>query len=119
MSSPTQRSLAHLRKNGWTVCVVEKWNQFAHVRQDAFGFGDLLAMFFATVGDGSLCVRRIALVQATSDNGGNMAKRRAKILSLTTYQEWRNAGGVVLLHAWGKKGARGKRKRWTLREEIL
>ena len=37
MSSPTQRSLQHCRKNGWIAGVVEKWNQYARIRQDLFG----------------------------------------------------------------------------------
>jgi hypothetical protein len=35
--SPTQRSLAHLRRLGYQARVVERWNPFARVRQDLFG----------------------------------------------------------------------------------
>ncbi len=27
--------------------------------------------------------------------------------------------GLVFLHGWGKQGPRGKRKTWTLKEEVL
>lgn len=117
--SPTQRSLAHLRKEGWTVCVVEKFNSFCKIRIDAFGFGDLLAIRPATTDCTGAKIAQIALVQATADNGGHMANRRTKILSLAESAEWKRAGGIILLHAWGKKGARGERKTWQLREEIL
>lgn len=42
--SPTQLSLKHYRKLGWTVEVVERWNPHARIRQDLFGFIDLIAI---------------------------------------------------------------------------
>ena len=42
--TPTQRSLAYLREQGYTVAIVERWNPFARIRQDLFGFVDLLAI---------------------------------------------------------------------------
>lgn len=42
--TPTQRSLCKLRADGWLVAVVERWNPYARVRQDLFGFADLLAI---------------------------------------------------------------------------
>lgn len=44
MTSPTQRSLAHLRSLGYRVAVVERWNPHARIRQDLFGVLDLLAV---------------------------------------------------------------------------
>ena len=63
MTSPTQRSLAHLRALGYRVAIVERWNPFARIRQDLFGVLDLLA-----VKDGE-----ILGVQVTS--GSNVAAR--------------------------------------------
>ena len=42
--TPTQRSLKYLREQGYTVAIVERWNAFAKIRQDLFGFIDLLAI---------------------------------------------------------------------------
>ncbi len=42
--SPTQRSKKYLEELGYRVAVVEKWNQWAKVRQDLFGCIDLLAI---------------------------------------------------------------------------
>tara|TARA_R110000868_G_scaffold314859_1_gene575789 strand:- start:524 stop:832 length:309 start_codon:yes stop_codon:yes gene_type:complete len=42
--TPTQRSLAYLREEGYLVAIVEHWNPFARIRQDLFGFIDLLAI---------------------------------------------------------------------------
>ena len=42
--SPTQLSIRHLKENGYLVSVVEKWNPFVKIRQDLFGFIDVLAI---------------------------------------------------------------------------
>ncbi len=42
-TSPTQRSLALLRKQGWSAYVVERWVAQARKRIDVAGFGDILA----------------------------------------------------------------------------
>lgn len=107
-SSPTQLSLAHLRAHGWTVCVVEKFNHFAKIRQDAFGFGDLLACRKAG---------EISLIQTTTSN--NMRDRKIKVIAAPEFWKWKSAGGLVFLHGWAKRGPRGRRKLWTLTEERL
>lgn len=118
-SKPTQRSLAYLRKNGWTVCIVEKFlparggMPFPR-RIDAFGFGDLLACRKDCFG---LHPKQIALVQTT--DASSFSKHKAKILAIPEFQKWKAAGGIVLLHGWRKGGARGERKTWQLREEVL
>ena len=43
-TSPTQRSLKYLRDQGYTVAITEKWNSYAKVRQDLFGFIDMIAI---------------------------------------------------------------------------
>jgi len=112
-TSPTQRSLKYLRDCGWIACVVEKYNRFAKVRQDAFGFGDILACRVIRLSQ----LRQIALVQTTTAT--HMSDRKKKILSLPTYLDWKTAGGLIILHGWSKKGPRGKRKTWEVVEEIL
>ena len=42
--SPTSRTLAVLREQGYTVAIGEKWNPHARIRQDLFGFIDILAI---------------------------------------------------------------------------
>lgn len=101
--SPTTRSLRYLRSQGWEVCVVEKWNPHAKIRQDAFGFGDLLA-YHAEGG--------VALVQTTSRS--NMAARRTKIRESEHAAGWLAAGGRILLHGWHKSG-----RRWQVKDEEI
>jgi hypothetical protein len=131
-SKPVQRSLAHLRANGWTVCIVEKWipargSMKFGIRLDAFHIGDLLACRPRLVskhwdGNGQLLdshhitENTIALVQCCSTD---FAKHKEKILGIPEFAVWKAAGGEVILHSWVLKGPRGKRKTYQLREEFL
>ena len=87
--TPTQRSLKYLRKRGWRVAVTEHWNAFAHVRQDLFGFGDLLAVY---------PTEKPMLVQTTTR--GNMQARIEKILSLPSCIDVLRGGFVIAVHGW-------------------
>lgn len=114
----TQRTLDALRTNGWSTHVVEKWITIPNIpgggkRIDAFNFGDILAMR-APVGDlpGS-----IALVQVCP--GASHAQHKAKILAIPEFQIWKQAGGRVFLVSWAKRGPRGEKKRWVMREDEL
>ena len=103
--TPTQRSLAKLRADGYFVAVVEKWNPHVRIRQDLFGFADLLGF----KGD------EVLLVQTTS--GSNVASRVAKIAGLPVATAWLNGRNHrVIVHGWRKAGPRGGRKTWQCRE---
>lgn len=116
-TSPTQRSTKYLRDHGCIVCRVEQRLHMPKspfpITKDAFGFGDLLA---ALPAEGEV-EGEIALVQVTS--GSNHNARKEKIAAEPLAAKWKEAGGMILLHSWARKGPRGKRKLWTLREEIL
>lgn len=101
-TSPTQRSLKLLRDAGYQAAVLERWNQFAHVRQDLWGFGDLIAAKASQ--NGSI------LIQTTTTE--NMSARIAKILAINEARVWLLAGNQIIVHGWAKRGARGKRKLW-------
>jgi hypothetical protein len=103
MSSPTQRSLARLKSDGWTVCIVEKYIPMIKQRKDAFGFGDLLACKIGQPG--------ALLVQTTS--GSNAANRANKIFGIAEAGIWLAAGNRIVVHGWAKRGPRGKRKVWS------
>jgi hypothetical protein len=105
MSSPTQRSLAKLRAEGWLVAITEHWNQYARVRQDLFGFIDLLAVR----GNETLAV------QTTS--GSNVSARLEKIRATQAASLWlESPTRKIVIHGWRKVGERGKRKLWECRE---
>jgi len=89
------------------VAKTEHWNHYARIRQDLFGFGDTMALSPTTYNDA-------LLIQTTT--GAHRAARVAKILANAHLP-------IVLRHlrvevwSWSLKGARGKRKLWTLRRE--
>lgn len=103
-TSPTVRSLKLLRENGYTAQVVERFNPYARIRIDLFGFIDICA-----IKDGE-----IVGVQTTS--ASHLSARYKKILEIPEAVIWLKANGRILLHGWGKKGARGKRKLWQTKE---
>lgn len=115
--TPTQRTLALLRENGWEACVVEKWVSFARIRVDAFGWGDILAYFNAKAtgktseGPNFLPAMGVALIQTTTAN--NLSAREAKMRDSPHLWGWLRAGGHALLIGWAKRGPRGRRKCWT------
>lgn len=108
MSSPTQRSKAHAQSLGYTVAIVERWNPFAKVRQDLFGFGDLLCMKQG---------EPLLLVQTTST--GNMASRIKKIEGLEASKVWLSTGNKIEVWGWAKRGDKGKRKVWTIKKAVF
>ena len=109
MTSPTQRALADLRSAGFLVHIAERWNPFAKIRQDAFGFADLIAIDK----EGS-----VTFVQVTS--AANVAARRDKVAANLAAQRIA-LGGKSFVEVWGygKRGPRGKRKTWTAQRWLL
>lgn len=104
MMSPTTRSLTLLRKDGYIAWVVEKYNVFAHVRIDLFGFIDIVAIHPK--------IKGVLGVQSTTV--GNMSKRISKIKSIPTHALWLSTGNSIQVHGWAKKGKVGKRKLWQV-----
>lgn len=112
--SATQRTLKELRKNGWTCGIVEKWNQFAHIRQDLFGFIDIVAMKPG---------HQILAVQCTT--GAHHPEHKAKILAEPRALIWLKAGGRIDLVSWAKHkkvgidGKKTKQDVYTMRVEPI
>lgn len=103
--SPTSRTLEVLRQKSGAVQIVEKWNPFAGIRQDLFGCIDIVYCNRET--------RKIIGVQATSDTNHNA--RINKSCAEPRLVEWLKCGGEFEVWSWGKRGARGKVKKWTSR----
>ena len=109
-ASPTQRTLEHCRKLGWDAGVVERWNPHARIRHDLFGFVDIVAIDQCS---------RVHMIQATST--ANMQARINKIEddeNMARIARALGAHGVVEVWGWAKRGAKGKRKTWTLRRAV-
>lgn len=103
-TSPTQLTLKRLRSAGWSCAIGEKWNAFAKIRQDLYGFGDIL------------CCKRGCpklLVQCTSLS--NVSSRKLKILANEVADIWTDGGrDRVEVWGWVKKKSRWDVKRFLL-----
>lgn len=97
--SPTQLTLRHFRRLGYTAEVTERWNPFAKIRQDLFGCIDVLV-----VGHGETIG-----VQCTSK--ANISSRAKKIAEADAVADLREADWKLLVQGWYKVG-----NRWHYRE---
>jgi hypothetical protein len=97
-SSPTKRTLALLRAEGFTAAVVERWNPHAWVRQDLFGLFDLLAVHPDRPG--------VLGVQCTSTD--HQAQRMAKALKVPALRTWLAAGNRAEIWGWKKSRRSGR-----------
>lgn len=102
--SPTARSLEFLRENGYTAQVVEKWNPWAKIRQDLYGFIDIVAMKPGEQG--------VLGVQATTK--AHQTNRMGKAKASDNLSIWLGCGNRFEVWGWAKQGARGERKIWQL-----
>lgn len=104
MASPTSRTLEWLRKQRLEAQVVERWNQWAKIRQDLFGIIDIVS-----VGQSA----PISGWQATAMSC--LSARVKKAMEEPRLIEWLRSGGRFYCIGWGKRGGRGKRKGWAHR----
>jgi hypothetical protein len=100
--TPTQRSLALLREEGYTVAIVEKWNPHVRIRQDLFGFIDLLAI-------------RKGETLAVQTTSTGVSSRIKKIMESDYLPKVRDAGWRIIVHGW-RKNSKG---RYVLRVEDI
>lgn len=122
--TPTARSLQWFRKMGIAAGVVERRLPKCFTTVDLLGFIDMVACIPATEGSFRFSEEGVDVyqadaghilgVQVTSD--GNLSARVRKIVEDCPHaRDWLESGGRIVVHGWGKKGAAGKRKLWTLR----
>ena len=99
-TSPTQRSLALLRAQGYTAEVVERWNPHSRTRHDLFGFVDILAIGYG----------HTLAVQTTTRS--NMNARIRKIEESEHLPELIRSEWLIHVHGWAKN-SKGE---WTLKK---
>ena len=92
--SPTKRSLEYLREKGYLCSIVEHWNSFARIRQDLWGWADILAI-------------RKDEVLAVQVTASAVSERIKKIEASPTLGIVREAGIRIEIHGW-RKNAAGK-----------
>lgn len=100
MRSPMQRTREYFKKMGWASGITEHWNSYVKRRQDLFGFIDLIVL------------GPDMLIACQTTSTGHLAERVAKITAIPEAKAWLEAGGLILVMTWAKRGARGKRKTW-------
>lgn len=91
--TPTQRSLKALKDKGYLPVVVERWNAFAKIRQDLWGWCDILA----------IRKNEVLAVQVTS--AANVSARIKKIQESDTVAKVRDAGIRIEVHGWSKNAS--------------
>lgn len=100
MASPTERSLAMLRKRGYLCRVVEYWHAQAEIRVDLWGC-DILAV---RTGMPPL------LVQTTSQS--NRSARERKLEKSPTTTTLLRAGWEIHVHGWNGRGCDERKLTW-------
>ena len=105
MASPTSRSLAYLRKQGYEAQVVEKFNMFSKKRIDLFGCIDIVAISKGITG--------VLGVQVTSRS--NIQDRIKKCKDNPLSEIWTGGFNRLEVHGWGLMGKKGKRKKYELK----
>jgi len=98
--TPSQRTVAHLRKLGYQTANVEHYNAFTKRKHDLFGCIDILA-----IGNNETLA-----VQVTSKS--NMSARIKKIEASEALPEMLRSGWRVIVHGWAKN----KSNRFELKE---
>ncbi len=93
--TPTSRTLNELRKDGWTVAVVESWIPRLNIRRDLWGIGDVLAM----------TADKLLLIQCTSE--ANVSARVHKAKAEPRLQTWlADPSRAFEVWGWGKRMGR-------------
>lgn len=88
--TPTQRTLKKLKDEGYVTAIVEKWNPHAKIRQDAFGFVDIIAL-----GD-----KEVLFVQTTTNS--HLKEHLTKIQKHVNYKAVKRAKVRIQAHGWGQ-----------------
>jgi len=102
--SPTSRTMRVLRNENWIPAVVERWNAYAKIRQDLYGFIDVVA-----IKDGE---HGVLAIQATTKT--NMNAREKKILSNNKTGTWLRTGNRLQVWGWYKK-----KNRWQIEKKEI
>jgi hypothetical protein len=104
MATPTSRTLALLRREGWSCQVVERWCAYSRRRIDLFGIIDVV---------GVKPGEPVLGIQCTS--GSNAAARRTKALATPGLRDWLASGHCTFeVWSWSKRGGR-----WCCRRQAL
>ena len=105
MTSPTARSLAYLRKQGYITQVVEKFNTFSHKRIDLFNCIDVVA----------ICNWKLGVLGVQVTTRGHLPERVRKCEKEPMMKAWLLAGNRLEVHGWSLMGRKLKRKKYEIK----
>jgi len=97
--SPTKLTLDLYRSSGWTCEITERWNPFAKVRQDLFGFIDVIAVTNGVT---------VGIQTTTYENRLARVRKIVGEVNVAAYR-WLQAGNEIHVVSW-KAIKDGKRK---------
>ena len=87
--TPTVLTLRALRERGFTCAIVEHWNSFANIRQDMYGFIDVIA------------IKPELIIGVQCCDHSNLAAHRKKIKVNKNAPIWLEAGREIEIWSWG------------------
>lgn len=112
-NSPTQRTRKFFSQLNIPTGITEKWNPYARIRQDLFGFIDMVALVdvehvpaltYAVQGhDVRSPAACILAIQGCSDDGGGVSARVQKVQRSPAARSWCAAGGRIWVMGWGHR----------------
>ena len=88
--TPTQLTLRKLREDGYLAAVVEKWNPHVRIRQDLFGFIDVIG------------VKRGETIGVQCTSWGHRLDRMRKMVEHENIGPVREANWTLEVHGWRK-----------------
>lgn len=94
--------MAWLKERGYTCCIAEHYNAFAHVRKDLFGWIDIVALHPNVQG--------VTGIQCTT--GSNISARIHKAEALKGYGLWIAQGNVAMFMGWRKLKTGKTQRTW-------
>lgn len=100
--SATQLSLKKLRAEGYLCAIVEHFNPWVKIRQDMFGFVDIVA------------VKENESLYIQTTTADHMEARIRKIMGHPNLPQVHSTNRTVIVHGWVKIN-----NRWECREEIV
>lgn len=103
--SPSSRTLAELKKQGYIAQSVERYNSFSKTRTDYLGVIDIIAFKPGILG--------VLGVQATTES--HAIARVGKALKEPRLSSWLKCNNLFEVWAWAKQGPRNKAKHWRLK----
>ena len=101
-TSPTQLTLAKMRKDGYLAWITEHWDSFSRKRRDLWTFCDVL------------CVRDSEVVAVQCTSYTNISARVKKIQECEYTPDVRKAGIRIVVQGWRKVN-----NRWQCKEVDL